>query len=99
MGFLGCRCLLGALCLGFSVVGVCLELSVSSCLFEAVCLGLSVRLFGGHRKLKMSQASKSVQNTYETFADRPLFGPRAPRTLLRLQMALGGSLSAFGGVC
>ena len=45
------------------------ELSVWSCLFGAVCLDLSVCLFGGRQTLKMRQATKRVQNTYETTAD------------------------------
>ena len=69
------RCLRGA---------VCLELSVWSCLFGAVCVELSVWgcLFvcsEGTEELKVSQASKSVPHTYETFADRSLFGFEAPR--------------------
>ena len=72
-------CLFEDVCLELSVWSslfgaVCLELSAWSCLLGRVCLDLSVCPFGGGQKMQMRQATKRVQNTYETFVDRSLFG-------------------------
>ena len=86
------RCLFGA---------VCLELSVRSCLFGAACLDVSVCLFGGRRKLKMRQATKRVQNTYATFADRSVFGSGTAPTLRfpNLYLKVFHPFRAFRAVC